>query len=414
MPCDGTRAAWWPSVGTARPSASSRSLPSNEIKPSLLRRELWAEIAAIQRRVGEYEEEAKAWQEALKFHAARAKAGQSKEPLERAQFLSDEADDRSHWAQALRKAGRLKEAAEQFQQSEHAYQEALRSIPSVPHGESEPSETGARRAAVLKGLIEVEEQDGAGQGKEQAELARTILRYGGELHKLLATFLLDGDPRTHRLEVTLGVQGILAGEFSTARAYLDMAQAFYRTCQPPDPRRAARVANLLSEVELADGLVAKARTRLDEAENSYHRTLFPEEPLRLAIRLNRGRLAAVSGNWFQAGRCFDEVIAFGKHQSPPDDELRCLAMLNKGILYKSLGRFDWAEHWCEQALDSRRAQVPADHPDLLPYYVALATVQVEAGHRDKASTMVQEALRMGDHWRLQNTLLARGFGTCKP
>ncbi len=369
-----------------------------------LRRDLWVEIAAIQRRAGVHEEEAQAWQEALKFHAARAKAGQPKEPLQGVQLLSDEADDRAHWAQALRKAGRLKEAAEQFHQSEQAYQEALRSLPLVPHGESEPSEAGARRAAVLKGLIEAAEQEGASQGKEQAELASTILRYGGELHKLLETFLLDGDPRTHRLEVTLGIQGIRAGEFSTARAYLDTAYSFFRACQPPDPLRAARVANLLSEVERTDGSVSKARARLDEAENSYHRAAFPEEALRLAIRLNRGRLAAADGNCFQAGRCFDEVIEFGKNQPPPDDELRCLAMLNKGILYKSLARFDWAETWCKRALESRRSQLPADHPDLLPYYVALTTVQIEGGHRDAASKIVEKAVRMGDQWRLQNTL----------
>jgi len=98
-----------------------QKLAEQRKQDDLLRRDLWAEIAAIQHRAGKHEEGAKAWQEALKVHAARAKAGQPNEPLQRAQLLSDEADDRLQWAQALRKAGRRKEAVEQFHQSEQAY-----------------------------------------------------------------------------------------------------------------------------------------------------------------------------------------------------------------------------------------------------------------------------------------------------
>ena len=127
--------------------------------------------------------------------------------------------------------------------------------------------------------------------------------------------------------------------------------------------------------------------------------------LALTIKLNRARLAAATGHYGVAEEEFNEIIRRAGAGGGAVEEPLCLALLNKALLYKSLSRFAGAEELCHQALARRSGELSAEHRDLLPYYVALAATELEAGKLDKAQTTVDRARDVCAKQRLENTLL---------
>ena len=125
----------------------------------------------------------------------------------------------------------------------------------------------------------------------------------------------------------------------------------------------------------------------------------------LTIKLNCGRLAAATGHYAIAEQEFNEIIQRAGPGSGPAEEPLCLALLHKALLYKSFSRFEGAEPLCQQALARRCAELSPEHRDLLPYYVALTAIQLEAGKLEKAKTTVDRAIALCATHKLEATLL---------
>jgi CHAT domain-containing protein len=353
--------------------------------------ELWGEIARLEARPGHCGEEIEACGQILRRHASESKK-RSPGRLADAKLAGSEAEDHYRLALALHRAHRDAEAGQHIKQCKAAYQRALASLSAADPGDT--GEAKARKAAILSGLLAVDRQQLALEGHPPGELTDQMLAVVVQLHQLLSELLLEDDPRIHALAVSLGARYVGKAEFDRARRYLTAAEQFYSRCQPPDPLCLARVKNLLSEIERerAEGSVAGAAKLLEEADHLYQREGLQDQPLRLAIWLNQGRLAAATGKYALAARKLDDVVNYDPGAEGPTTELRCLALLNKGLLYKALSRFELAEQLCQKALDKRRRQCQGDAAELLPYYVALAGIQIDAGKRGAAKEMVQKAL----------------------
>jgi CHAT domain-containing protein len=208
------------------------------------------------------------------------------------------------------------------------------------------------------------------------------------------------------LKLNLAARYVRMGEFDNAQPYLEAALRFYRRYRPADPLRLARAANLMSEVERAHGSIETAQNLLSEAGNIYEREHLSDEPLWLAIRINRGRLAAAGGDYARAEQHFQEVIDRATRLVPEADDALCLAWLNQAILYKSLSRFERADALCRRAFENRRDCLPEGDPELLPYYVALAAIQLDEGKQAEARQTVEAAMAIVKASHMEDSYLS--------
>src|SRR5262249_14717994 len=135
--------------------------------------------------------------------------------------------------------------------------------------------------------------------------------------------------------------------------------------------------NLLTECDLATATqssLQEAAAMIREAADICG-TLPPDDELKWWVGLNLGRLKAAQGQYRQALDELDQIIA-----ASPDRELstklRSLALLNLSLLYKEQLKLDEALKLCTQAIDLRQTELPADHPEMLRYYLALGELQI--------------------------------------
>ncbi len=208
--------------------------------------------------------------------------------------------------------------------------------------------------------------------RDYVEAART-----GEL--LLATRreALDAvDPRIFQTESLLGSLYARQNRFAEAEPHLRAALPYWRTRIPSDPLQLAGTLNNLSAVCLELALYGEA-LELAEGAIKVYEPLLPKGDLRLGeVYTTAGSVLAAQGRYAPARDRHLQAIAIFEQQREVASEPLSMALLNVAMTYKSQLRLDSAAEYCQRALQERESHHQGPPSVLLPYYVALADLDI--------------------------------------
>jgi CHAT domain-containing protein/tetratricopeptide (TPR) repeat protein len=219
---------------------------------------------------------------------------------------------------------------------------------------------------------------------------------------------MPDDPSIYRAKSALGAFYSQLDDNARAKPLLQEALAYWRSRTPPQLTELAGTLNNLAEVTRSSGSYTEALEYLQEAAPIYKR-IYLATDLRLAELYNN--LASVmAGKGMYQGAIDHYELAVDicrKLQGPESrqaDEVLATTLLNTAMLYKSQRQFNEAARKCQEALDVRRRSTPDDSRDLLPFYLALATLhlaqdQPRQSTPSTSSDDLKKALRFTDQVR---------------
>ncbi len=363
-------------------------------------RRMWCEIAGVYHKAGNHAREVSAWEKVRELHPKLRLDAAGENATRRIHGRIQQGDDLRRLARALKAAGGDSEPIQRLEDGRGSYREALALIADASAKAEDENKLDALQTITLQGLLDVSHRVLEHQHRRQVGLSEEMFAKARQLHDLLEASLLGGDPRLFQLKVNLGAACVKRRDFYLARGFLAEAHEFFRTYEPRTPIALVRILNLLSEVERdADGgSLAKTEQHLEAAERLYREASLSDENLGLSIRINRARLAATCGQYTQAGRLFEEIVRKARSLGPPAEESLRVALRDRGMVNLSLLKLDNAEALCREALDRCRENPPVEQRECLPYYLALAEVQlvrrrqVDPERRDLEKLRRMEAL----------------------
>lgn len=342
--------------------------------------EVWEQLAEIYRDQGHFDEEIAARMAALGVADAIAAANSTQKSAEPTQqSVVDALYRRANLQLALGEAlarGHKPEATRQFAAALANYREALTTAARDP---------SIGRTALLAGtaasLLQLVEQPTA----SREQWSEAIAAHEALLNQFQDS-LLPGDPRAQRLRVTLGSLYVNRREFDRARQQLGPAVEYWRKHQPVDYSMLVTALNLLGECELELGTGEAALACFREAQQLCEQHL-PADPMRYGIRVNLARAETRVGHYRQALRLLNDLAAV--NDPTFSSKLRSLTLLNLGLLYKEMLRFDSALQYCQQALELRTDDATFLPAERLQYQLALAGLYLAKRDPDHLEEVVQ-------------------------
>ena len=257
----------------------------------------------------------------------------------------------------------------------------------------EAERRGQESQAVVDFLVGLFEASDPGRARGQDPRASELLDGGAEKTN---TELLDQPLIRARLMETIGRVSRLLGQLDRAEVLLTNALAIRLQHQDVANVDVANVDVALSRSELGDLL--RTLGRFDEAEEllALSRSALEQagdQELAVADVNNRlGALALESGEFEEAAKAFEQVVALRRREVGDDDPGVVAARNNLAITYLQSGRLEEAAREHGQVLQVRRRLLGSDHPEVGTSLNNLAVVHYMQGDLVKAEDLMGEAL----------------------
>ncbi|HEX4142208.1 MAG TPA: CHAT domain-containing protein [Pirellulales bacterium] len=280
-------------------------------------------------------------------------------------------------AAALLRSGQTDAAIERL----HATQQDFASTLALARRTTVTGPAGVSEGRLLERMADVAGQRFELEARAAGQLQSTIAAHADLVDNYRQTLVAD-DPRIASLELILGGLYLKAGDRAHAEPLLHQALVYWRQRIPPDRFRLAQSLHLLGET----ALVTVPAPPADEIEKylreSHDLCLahFPTDPLRWRTQLALGRLFVATGRYRQALDSLHDVSA--PDAAVPND-VASAALLQLGLLYKQLLRFDEADRFCRAGLELRQRALGQADAELAPFSLALGSLQV--ARRDAAA-----------------------------
>jgi len=281
------------------------------------------------------------------------------------------------------------EALSQLDRAEEDFVAALALARLMPTGGT----AGVSQGRLLERIADVARQRLEMGRLDAQRLDRAITAHAELLDDYRKTLLAD-DPRIGSLELILGSLHLQAGDAVRAAPPLQAALAYWRKREPPDRYRLAQALHLVGEASLAS-IPAPRADQIEHYLAESHRLClkhFPQDPLRWRVQLALGRLAVGMGRYGQALDWLHELSA--DNPSIPN-EVCSAALLQLGLLYKQLLKFDEADRLCRAGLALRRQAIGEHDAGLSPFYLALGSLQVARRDVDALDGYVARNVALG-------------------
>ena len=380
-------------------------LASRLDKDHPLQQDLWKGIADHFHLAGKSEEELDAWRKLVAWDGAQREKTAPEDRTGTINGYLVEAEHRRCLARAMQKQGMAEATRKQWQESLALDRRVCTLLDQAERDGCDADEARAMRIAAFQGIVEAGWNGRDPHGKpETAARDNDILNDACRLRDLWSEVLLPDDPRIGSLNVDLAAEYIRIGDIDEASRFLNDARKFFPSPRIADPSTQVRFFMLDCEMNRSKGRMQDAQTSLDEANRVYRSNRIDDETLRLTLDLNQARLHQATGRYGQAERELDELARRAKEAGPAMEEVFCLASLSKALLCKSLSRFSEAEKLCNVVLQRRREFLGSETRELLPYYVAIAAIQIDAGKLEDAKPMVDQASAVCTRYHLKDTL----------
>jgi CHAT domain-containing protein/tetratricopeptide (TPR) repeat protein len=404
-----------------------------EVDPLVLKHRfhIWRKIAQVERQAEKFTAEAAALNQAIvQLDALEKLQDGSTTTIDRAQIMLDRGDVTRRLVVAADDAKKPEHATGYLRYCLKLYQQTLDIVRKDLRGNTNGRRETEHNELLGHQLIALQRRQEAAQqllGRRNSKSPLTVdrmIEFTSDLYEVYQRELLIDDPRAYRIKTALGGYYVKVGEYAKARDILADTTSFWERCTPPDHRMLVRSLNLLGEVERVNGNLSRPASSGENSENAakvvdrtassllnqamriVEQHLPDDHFLWLSVKINLGRLEASKGIYQAALDHFDAAIERAKSQPGTANESYISALLNKGLLFKSLLRFKEAITYCERALAMRQQFVDENHPDLLPHYVALGSLYISKRDPDALRDQVRKSAGIiQQHW---GAAIARG------
>ena len=254
----------------------------------------------------------------------------------------------------------------------------------------EAERRGRESEAVVDFLVGLFEASDPGRARGEDPRASELLDRGAQKAE---SELLDQPLIRARLMETIGKVSRLLGQLERAETLLTQALTIRLQHQDED-----HVDVALGRSELGDLL--RARGRFDEATEllELSRSTLEQagdQDLAIADVSNRlGALALESGQFEEAAKAFERVVALRLQEVGSEDSGVVAARNNLAITYLQTGRLEEAAGEHGEVLQARRRLLGPDHPEVGTSLNNLAVVRYMQEDFEKAQELMGEALKI--------------------
>jgi len=202
-------------------------------------------------------------------------------------------------------------------------------------------------------------------------------------------------PLTLRSMMNLG--NVLKDEGRYAEAeklYSEALDAEKRTLRPDHPDTLSSMNNLADVLE-DEHRYAEAEKLFRETLDIRRRVLGPEHPLTLTSMNNVANVLDDEGHYAEAERLARETLDIQRRAVGPNDPETLGSMTTLGNVLEDEGHYAEAEKVLQETLDIRRNVLGPEHPETALSTYNLACLAAHRGQRDKALSMLGEAVDHG-------------------
>ncbi len=210
-------------------------------------------------------------------------------------------------------------------------------------------------------------------------------RCQGDRHSLTATAAYN-----------LGAVAVNTGDWNDAERLFRRASQIWSAGLGAEHPFVLRARDSLAEVAASRGLTRQAFTMYQRLLTTRRRALGTNHPDVARTLSALARLAGRLGDTVTALRYADQAEAIYQRAGAADEALPITALLQlRADIDRRRGDRDSAARHLTEALEMWAAQFGADHPDAAMVRAARASVDLQAGHYDRAASDALEAEQVG-------------------